>query len=197
MSRSICCLPGLILLSALLLPAGCGNETVGWAELDTARLTRAQNAQKHEADAAKEALFANLASKLQHHIKRDGLEAAIGVCRTEAPRLSKEISKERSLKIGRTSFRLRNPENAPPAWAAPYIARREESTRILSGPDGALGVLMPIRLVPKCLNCHGSEQKVAESVRKKILETYPDDRAMGFSSNDLRGWFWVEVPKRG
>jgi hypothetical protein len=198
MSRTTCYL--LAVLLGTIGVVGCGgdrNPVDGWSEIDAHQLTQVQTRQKHEADSAKEALFANLATTLQSYIKRDGLEAAIGVCRAEAPRLAKQISDDRKLKIGRTSFRLRNPENAPPAWAAPYIDRREETPRYLAGPEGALGALLPIRLVPKCLKCHGSREKVAEPVRRKIEETYPRDRAMGFSANDLRGWFWVEVPKRG
>ena len=187
MPRSICCLLGLILLSALLLPAGCGdgNETAGWTALDAARLTRAQMAQKHEAESAKEALFANLASRLQHHIKRDGLEAAIGVCRAEAPRLSEEISKERSLKIGRTSFRLRNPENAPPVWAAPYIERREENTRLLAGPDGALGVLLMLEdMVEQWLEDH-EDADIADDLRYvRLFVDNLRDRAAGPSTSD-------------
>ena len=28
-----------------------------------------------------------------------------------------------------------------------------------------------------------------------LAKEYPADQATGFKENDLRGWFWVEVPK--
>jgi hypothetical protein len=32
-------------------------------------------------------------------------------------------------------------------------------------------------------------------VRQALLQRYPEDRAIGYAEGDLRGWFWVEVPK--
>jgi hypothetical protein len=34
-------------------------------------------------------------------------------------------------------------------------------------------------------------------VRAELDELYPHDRAVGYRTGDLRGWFWVEVPKKG
>ena len=46
-----------------------------------------------------------------------------------------------------------------------------------------------------CLACHGPAEALDEEVRVALAELYPEDRATGFRSGDLRGWFWVEVPR--
>jgi hypothetical protein len=33
-------------------------------------------------------------------------------------------------------------------------------------------------------------------VRKVLAERYPADKGLGFTEGEIRGWFWVEVPKR-
>jgi hypothetical protein len=183
---------------ACALIVGCilNGEEPEWKPVEPERMSQTVVKQRHEAEGAKEVLFANLARTLQVSIREKGVENAIGVCRAEAPRIAAEIAKERDLKIGRTSFKLRNPENAPPAWAEPLIAKRVESPRFLQGPDGELAALFPIRLKASCMTCHGLEATVDPKIREKIAEAYPEDRAMGFSANELRGWFWIEVPRR-
>jgi hypothetical protein len=32
-------------------------------------------------------------------------------------------------------------------------------------------------------------------VRAKVRSRYPHDRAVGFAEGEIRGWYWVEVPK--
>ena len=54
-------------------------------------------------------------------------------------------------------------------------------------------MLLPIRLQPQCTMCHGPAAAIADEVRAEIAASYPDDRATGFATGDLRGWFWVEV----
>jgi len=181
-----------------LVMSACTEDepAAGWKRLDPSRISKTQDKQMHEAVRAKEALFANLSSRLRSAIRSNGLESAVGICRAEAPQLIEQIAKERSLRIGRTSFKLRNPENAPPEWAGPSMRRRVKDPRYFEGPAGELGALLPIRLRSDCMQCHGPEDEIDPAVRQKIAETYPGDRAVGFSANDLRGWFWVEVPKR-
>jgi hypothetical protein len=186
------------LLLVFLAIAACTEDepAAGWKRIDPERISKTQDKQRHEAVRAKEALFANLSSKLRSAIRSDGLEAAVGICRAEAPRLAEQIARDRGLRIGRTSFKLRNAENAPPDWAGPSVRRRAEDPRYFQGPAGELGALFPIRLRSSCMRCHGPADKIDPTVRQKIIESYPGDHAVGFSANDLRGWFWIEVPKR-
>jgi len=133
--------------------------------------------------------------ELQTALQTGDPATAIGVCKDIAPRLAAEVSETRGVTIGRTSHRLRNPENAPPAWAAPYVERRRDVPVFLShDEDGALAALLPIRLKAQCLKCHGPQDSIAPDVQAALAEAYPDDEAVGFKEGDLRGWFHVVVP---
>ena len=139
-------------------------------------------------------MFAELSGALMGAIETDGPSAAINVCRCEAPQVAKRISKQHGVEIGRTSFRLRNAKNTPPAWARALVDAEVGENAYASGSDGRLGVLLPIRLQNPCLTCHGDAAAIAEDVRAEIERWYPDDEAMGFKQGDLCGYFWIEVP---
>jgi hypothetical protein len=47
-----------------------------------------------------------------------------------------------------------------------------------------------------CATCHGPTESLSAGVRKEIAERYPTDRAVGFKEGEIRGWFWVEIPKK-
>lgn len=103
-------------------------------------------------------------------------------------------------RAGRTSHRLRNPANLPPRWAEAivetYAGRRSREVDGFVVDLGlTVGVLRPISQQPVCANCHGPVDELSEGVRRAIAERYPHDQAVGFSQGEIRGWFWVEIPK--
>ncbi len=127
---------------------------------------------------------------------REGPAAAINVCRLRAPALAEERSRA-GVRVGRTSHRLRNPDNAPAAWMEPLLARYLEASdrrepAVVSLPRGRVGYLEPIHTGALCLTCHGSE--LAQPVREALDRHYPEDRATGFAVGELRGLFWAEFP---
>jgi hypothetical protein len=58
-----------------------------------------------------------------------------------------------------------------------------------------VGLLRPIGVRAACLGCHGPRKQLAPAVLNELSERYPGDEATGFKEGDLRGWFWVEIPK--
>ena len=125
-----------------------------------------------------------------------GPAQAIEACRTEAPQISASLSVD-GVKLGRSSHRLRNPENVAPDWATPIMeswvtvpGAREAMTVDL--PDGRQGYVEPIMVQPLCLTCHG--ENLAPDLAARIADLYPDDQATGFAEGDFRGVFWVEYP---
>ncbi len=144
--------------------------------------------------AAKDELFKRLSTRLIEAMSNGGPVAAIEVCSREAPKIAAAVGEEHGVAIGRTSFKLRNPENAPPEWARPSMDQRSEQPEFVSLPDGGTGALLPIKLKTQCLACHGPTEQIADDVMAKLTELYPDDQATGFNDGDLRGWFWVVVP---
>jgi hypothetical protein len=190
----------LVLLTSPLLAAlgvSCTEETPGWTVLEDGRLTPAQESQAQRALDARNALFTELLGELTTALDDGDPASAISVCREVAPRISREVSTKLALQIGRTSFRLRNPANAPPDWAAGLVEKRENKRIHVASDDGRLGVLLPITLSAPCVTCHGREEEIPPPVQTALQQNYPRDQATGFRVGDLRGWFWVEVPPLG
>lgn len=151
---------------------------------------------QERATTAKDELFQSLSTKLVTAMSSGGPVSAIEVCSKEAPQLAQEISARHGLTIGRTSFRLRNPQNAAPEWTQPFVANRDTDVQFVPLKNGATGALFPIHLKPQCLTCHGPDEQIGDDVKQQLATYYPDDQATGFQDGDLRGWFWVEVPAK-
>ncbi len=185
------------LVSLLVTTFGCRQPAqqvdTTWQGVTEDSMTTEQAAQREKALAARDAMFTSLKARLMEVAGSDGPAAAIEVCSKEAPQIAEQISQEHGLTIGRTSFRLRNRDNAPPEWAAQLVADRvAEPTYLAKG--GKLAALLPIRVQSQCLMCHGSDEAIPAAVKEALAQHYPKDQATGFQDGDLRGWFCVEVP---
>jgi hypothetical protein len=135
---------------------------------------------------------AELKSALMEGMK-EGPATAIEVCREDAPGIAAALSVDGML-MGRSSHKLRNPDNAAPEWLAPIIdayasSEGELAPVVVKLEDGRHGYAEPIRIQPLCLTCHGTA--VHADVADRIEALYPDDQATGFSEGDFRGVFWV------
>jgi hypothetical protein len=151
-----------------------------------------------EISRAKEALGPfkkELMAALTGALREGGSEKAITVCQVKAPEIAAAASTD-GVEIGRTSHRLRNPENAPEPWMEDllkeYISNPEDlEPRATPLDDGRIGYVEPIRVKALCLGCHGEE--IDESLRERLRDLYPEDRATGFKRGDFRGLFWVKL----
>ena len=184
----------------LLAGAGIWLAT-GTARSETWQATAPQDLAPEErerlarADTAREALFSRLQAALMEAMQEAGPAGAIAVCSEVAPALAADVSSEHGVTIGRTSFRTRNTDNAPPAWARPYVeARREEPLYLQRDRTGHLAALLPIRTQAQCLTCHGPAEHIQPAIREQLDKLYPDDQATGFALDELRGYFHVVVP---
>lgn len=175
--------------------AACGGTTPSWSPLKVDSLPDSQKQQMQKALGARDALAKDLLDKLTTTIQEKGPAAAIPVCREEAPRIAIGVATRFGVQIGRTSDRLRNPGNIPPPWSSTAIAQRAAQPSWFVGPAGELGALLPIRIQPTCLLCHGPKETLAADVSAQLGKLYEGDTATGYKVDDLRGWFWVEVPK--
>ena len=104
--------------------------------------------------------------------------------------------------VGRTSARLRNPRNAPPAWALAHVSgtdgRKAAEVRPVAFDLGdRIGLLRPIEIRSRCLGCHAAREALSEGTRTWLARAYPDDRALGYAPGDLRGFWWAEAPAAG
>jgi cytochrome c551/c552 len=179
-----------------LVACGCPEPAsdAAWVRTARADLPDAAKAQVGKALGSRDVLFQALSGRLVAAMQEGGPAAAIDVCRSEAAAISERVAGEQGVRIGRTSHRLRNPENAPPAWAKEAVAEQAGENAWFVHADGRLAGLLPIRLQNACVGCHGDADAMPGPVREAIAAAYPDDEATGFAAGDLRGWVWVEVP---
>jgi hypothetical protein len=144
-------------------------------------------------------LLAPFKQDLQKALKSglaEGPAAAIRVCRAKAPDIADALSVE-GVRMGRSSHKLRNPDNTPPDWVSPIMQSylddaSNRAPRVVELADGRRGYVEPIMAQPLCLACHGSQ--LEPQVAEQITDLYPEDKATGFEAGDLRGVFWVEFP---
>ncbi len=191
-----------LLLSLVILGvAGC-RERIQPSDVTIEVPETATNDKSMESDRrqlvamrAKDTLFKQLSGRLVSVMQSDGPAAAIDVCSKEAVSIAEAVGKEHGVKIGRTSFKLRNPNNAPRDWVKPLVEKRTETPEFVQLDDGSLGALYPIYINVKCLMCHGRADDILDAVKAPLAKLYPEDGATGFKLDELRGWFWVEVPE--
>ena len=139
--------------------------------------------------------------ELRDALAEGGPEHALQSCHLDAAGVALRIQQREGVRAGRTSARLRDPRNAPPVWAADIVARHSDSRfRDLDGfvvdLGNRVGLLRPMVEQPMCAACHGPADRIAPSLKTAIAARYPADRALEFRDGDVRGWFWVELPKR-
>ncbi|MCP4895852.1 MAG: DUF3365 domain-containing protein [bacterium] len=179
-------------------PSG-GEATVGsaepaqWAPIEVQAMNAAQMEQMDRCNIARDEYVDALMTELSVALGNGGPTEAIQVCSIRAPEIAADVSNRHALMIGRTSHKLRNPVNQAPEWAQSHIRGRVEDVAHFLGPDGMLGVLMPVRVQEPCLTCHGQADTMQSKLKANLDALYPNDQATGFREGDLRGWLWAEV----
>lgn len=169
------------LLSVALLPAFCladAGQDAG-VSFEAEAKQRLQGFQL----GLKQALKSGLA---------EGPVAAIERCQIQAPAIAEGAASD-GWSAGRSSDRLRNPNNQAPKWLAPvladYMANPEQAARVVELDDGAKAYVAPIRMQGMCLGCHG--EQLSPEVSAELQQRYPDDHATGYQLGDFRGLFWL------
>lgn len=191
---------GLVLLGCLLTAAGppAADDSATGAPEAAASADAGKPVPADTAARAREALAPlkqNLMKALTGAMTEGGPVEAIRVCRVKAPLIASGSSTE-DVQVGRTSHRVRNLENAPAPWMEPLLLQYEEhpedpSPRTVRIDAEHVGYVEPIFVKPLCLKCHGDT--IDEALQTKLLELYPEDRAVGFGDGDFRGMFWVRL----
>jgi hypothetical protein len=195
----------LLLLAASLALAGSGPYAQTGGEWPTYPIAQAPDSLRpaiQRGDLIVVSLQGSILSELTRELAQGGPAAAIRSCHLDANAAAVRVAREQGIAAGRTSDRLRNPLNAPRPWAAPIVSRY--AGQKTAGLDGfvvdlgdRVGLMRPITVQSMCMSCHGAPEKFVTAVRTELKERYPVDRATGFQVGDLRGWFWIEVPKAG
>lgn len=140
--------------------------------------------------------FNALSSLLMQQMKEGGAEQALPFCNTQASPIINNINQKYDVIVKRTSLKIRNENNNPTSEETEilknYAVLKElgENLKPLVNLDesGKPHFYAPIILKENCMVCHGN---VGESVTIKtdsiIKSLYPNDKATGFKTDDLRG----------
>jgi uncharacterized protein DUF3365 len=142
-----------------------------------------------------------LQNRLVEVLPKAGPAKAANVCRQEAYAIAADIGMQQGLSMGRTSHKLRNPNNAPRPWAAAIVSGQAQTkyagAKTYAADLGSqVGVLVPIGMGEACSLCHGTKSWIPGEVAALLKQSYPQDQATGFATGDIRGWVWAEVPKQ-
>ena len=137
--------------------------------------------------------------ELAHDLAEGGAQMAVKSAHLDSSQVARRLARE-GVTAGRTSDRLRDPSNAPRPWAAAIVrayagVRAHDVEGFVVDLGDRLGVLRPIAERPVCDTCHGPQDRLDPAVRSTLAQRYPADRAVGFKTGEIRGWFWLEIPK--
>ena len=165
----------------------------------------AQSDVKERMEAARAAATAfskTLIGELQKAVAAGGPVNAIGVCNIIAPKIAADMSAEEKMTIGRTSLKLRQPNNKPDEWelrqlqsferrkvAGENPANIEFGEYVITGGKAMFRYMKTIPTGEVCLNCHGVT--LAPEVTANLKQLYPQDVATGYKVGDLRGAFTI------
>lgn len=156
-----------------------------------------------EADLRKEAanivkMFSvTLKPKLKEGIQTGGLDHAIKICSTEAPKIANSLSGETGWSIRRVSLKPRNKSNAVPDAFERKVLNKFNQFQTKAEPsslleyseivDNKFRYMKAQTVEGVCLSCHGNS--IPSDVKKLINEYYPEDVATGYSLGEIRGAF--------
>jgi hypothetical protein len=149
------------------------------------------------------AVQATLGKTLQQKIGEEGTLGAIEFCNLNALAITDSLSLELGATISRITDRPRNPLNRASDEEMKFLsAYREDLAEghtakgLVALQDNTIHFYYPIVTNSLCLQCHGSlDSGVSPEVYSKLRELYPQDRAMAYSSGELRGLWKVSFPE--
>ena len=148
------------------------------------------------------AFAGTLKGELETGIKAGGPVKALEICNTKAPQIAEKVTAEKGMQVSRVSLKNRSPANAPNVWQKTVL--ENFATRKAAGADPVALEFSEIaehqghkefrfmKAIPTggvCLACHG--ENLVKGVQETITTLYPDDKATGFKSGDIRGAFVV------
>lgn len=157
--------------------------------------------QKADIDSAKQitkAFGGALKKELVAAMKAGGPMTALEVCNKVAIPITMQSAKEQGAEIKRVSLKNRNPDNAPNEWQSKVlqdfdkraasgepIAKMAYAGVIENNGKKQLHFMKALPTGKLCLSCHGSE--LSTDVAAKVKTLYPNDKAIGYAENQVRG----------
>ena len=138
---------------------------------------------------------AELGKNLMGAIQDEGTLGALAFCNIEAYPLTDSMATVHNAEIRRVSDRPRNPDNKANEKQLAYIdhfkrkiASGEQYEPIVENEHGIISFHAPIVTKAMCLQCHGKpEEQIQPLTMLKLQDLYPEDKAIGYDVDQVRG----------
>ena len=146
---------------------------------------------------------ASLGKNLVMALNEKGSDGAVEFCNIRAIPIIDSISLELDAKVKRVSDKPRNSDSQANEAELAYInnwkvakENGEKYPPLLTEIGEKMVGYYPIVTNQMCLQCHGTpEKEVNTKTLNTIKKIYPADKALGYSEEEIRGIFVVEMNK--
>ena len=144
-----------------------------------------------------------LGKNLMGTIQKKGTLEALEFCNVRAYPLTDSMAVVHNASIKRVSDKPRNQKNKANNEELEYIetfknllSEKKEINPIVKESDNDVHVYYPIITNTMCLQCHGKiETNIKPDILKSLTLLYPEDKAKGYSENQVRGIWNVSFKK--
>lgn len=186
----------IILIFLILLSLSCENTQI-YSVKEESKDFYLKNGSNIASDA-----FLHLSGNLKKEVEKSNFADAISFCNVNGESILKQSQSNEYIEIKRVSDRNRNPNNLANSKEIEIIEnykntikKGENSNPILIATKNDVIFYSPIKTMSFCLNCHGDNNKeIAENTKAKLKELYPNDKAISYKANEIRG-LWKIVFK--
>lgn len=158
-------------------------------------------------DSVSTALLKTLKAHLINAIQEGGPVHAVKFCNLQALALSDTVARTAPWKVEvkRTSFKYRNPHNAPDPleiralkYFEEILSRNEPLPafylqKVEEGKTLYYRYYKPMKVQGLCLTCHGEPNRMSSELKLTLASLYPEDKATGYREGDFRGVISVTV----
>lgn len=175
------------------------TKTESILELDTLGLTEIEKRLMAIGDSLTSVTFENLKKELMKAISEGGFEHAIKFCSLHAIDITNQYVDGVKIQIRRTSDNYRNPKNKPDEIESNVIFDYTYDVHVGETPQplffstgGKSHFFKPILVQSLCLSCHGTPgMDIKPDLYAQIKKIYPEDSAVNYRVDDLRGIWHV------
>jgi uncharacterized protein (UPF0264 family) len=165
--------------------------------------SRAQQALQQARQVASE-LADKVRGLLFKELEQGGYVGAVRVCSEVAQEIPHEFTARTGHYIRRVSLGYRNPKDVPDGYERQKLEEFDRLNRekrlesdyfevVKEGEREYLRYLKPLIAGPMCITCHGEKENIPPEVKAILAEKYPDDRATGYHTGDVRGAISVKI----
>lgn len=144
-----------------------------------------------------------LGKNLMGTIQKKGTIAALDFCNVKAYPLTDSMAQVNNATIKRVTDKPRNQNNQANAIELKHIeffknqlSNAVEIEPVVSEINDKIHVYYPIITNEMCLQCHGKpNQTMSKETLARITQLYPEDKALGYNINEIRGVWSITFDK--